>query len=96
MPRMTTNSACGNSNLSQDETEVHKSQEDISGSDQEPDPEVSFHPSKAQQVITNMFMPYKEGPKMDWTANDALYHRLFKRCLKCENILECEHAALPE
>ena len=43
MPRTTQNSACGN-NLSQDETEVPSSQEDVSGSDQEPDPEVSFHP----------------------------------------------------
>ena len=23
----------------------------------------------------NMFMPYMEGPKMDWTMNDGLYYR---------------------
>ena len=59
-------------------------------------PEVSFHPSRAQQVAPNMFMPYIEGLKMDWTVNDALYHRFLKWHLKCENILECDHAALPE
>ena len=43
-----------------------------------------------------MFMSYKEYPKMDWTVNDDLYHRFLKWHLKCENILECELAALPE
>ena len=43
-----------------------------------------------------MFMPYIEGPKMDWTVNDGLYHRFLKWHLKCENILECKLAALPE
>ena len=64
--------------------------------DQEPDPEVSFLPSRAQQAIPNMFLPYIEGPKMDWTVNDALYHRFLKWHLKCENILECELVALSE
>ena len=41
-------------------------------------------------------MPYKEGPKMDWMVNDALYHRFLKYKLKCENILECKLTALPE
>ena len=41
-------------------------------------------------------MPYIEGPKMDWTVNDGLYHRFLKWHLKCENILECELVALPE
>ena len=43
-----------------------------------------------------MFMPYTEGPKMDWTVNDGLYHRFLKWHLKCENILECELAMLCE
>ena len=33
---------------------------------------------------------------MDWTVNDGLYHRFLKWHLKCENILECELAMLPE
>ena len=78
MPRTTKNSAHGNNNLSQDETEVPSSQEDVLSSNQEPDPKVSFHPSRAQQVIPNMFMPYIEGPKIYWTVNDALYHRFLK------------------
>ena len=43
-----------------------------------------------------MFMPYIEGPKIDWTVNDGLYHRFLKWHLKCENILECDLAMLPE
>ena len=43
-----------------------------------------------------MFMPYIESPKMDWTVNDGLYNRSLKWHLKCENILECELAMLPE
>ena len=41
-------------------------------------------------------MPYIEGPKMGWTVNGGVYHRLLKWCLKCENILECELAAFLE
>ena len=41
-------------------------------------------------------MPYIEGPMMDWTVNDGLYHRFLKWKLKCENILDCKHAMLPE
>ena len=39
-------------------------------------------------------MPYIEGPKMDWTVNDGLYHRFLKWHLECKNILECKLAAL--
>ena len=66
-----------------------------SNSDQEQNPEVFLQPSQAQ-VVQNMFMPYIEGPKMDWTVNDGLYHRFLKWHLKCENILECELVMLPE
>ena len=41
-------------------------------------------------------MPYTEGPKMDLTVNDGLYHRFLKWHLKCEYILGCKLAALPE
>ena len=41
-------------------------------------------------------MPYIEGPNMDWTVNDVLYHRFLKWHLKCENILECELTMLSE
>ena len=66
------------------------------------DPEVFFNPqpSTSQKVKEipnmNMYMPYIEGPVRDWTVNDGLYNRFLKWKLKCENILECELAILPE
>ena len=33
---------------------------------------------------------------MDWTVNDDLYHRFLKWNLKCEHVLDCELAMLPE
>ena len=76
----------------QDEFSTH---EESSSSNQEQDPEVFIYPSQPQ-LLPHMFMPYIEGPKMDWTVNDGLYHRFLKWHLKCENILECELAMLPE
>ena len=71
------------------------SQDEPPSSDQESDTEVMFQPPRQQQpqVVPSMFMPYIEGPKMDWTVNDGLYHRFLKWHLKCENILECELVA---
>ena len=64
------------------------------------DQEVFFNPqpstSKEAQVMPSMYMPYIEGPTMDWTLNDGLYNRFLKCRLKCKNILECELAVLPE
>ena len=48
------------------------------------------------QAMQTMYMPYVEGPKMDWTVNDRLYHRFLKWKIKCENILDCELAMLSE
>ena len=77
--------------VSQDETCLHeesKPQQEVFT----PNPQPNMH----QPVYTSMYMPYIEGPKMDWTVNDALYHRFLKWKLKCENILEYNLAALPE
>ena len=77
--------------VSQDETSLHE--------ESEPEQEVFINPSNPQAhqpVYPSMYMPYIEGPKMDWTVNDALYHRFLKFKIKCKNILECELAALPE
>ena len=58
------------------------SQEDIPSSDQESDTEVIINPPRTQpQVIPSMFMPYIEGPKMDWTVNDGLTIDFLKWCL---------------
>ena len=44
------------------------SQEELTSSDQETYQEVTFYPPRQQpQVVPSMFMPYIEGPKMDWT-----------------------------
>ena len=75
---------------------TRKSQDEHSIADQEPDPEITFHPSRQPQPVPSIFMPFTEGPKKDWTVNDELYHRFLKWQLKCENILECDLAALPE
>ena len=96
MPKTTKSSAGGNNHLSQVEETVPNSQEELSSSGEEPDPEVSFHQVLPPHPVLSMFMPYIEGPKMDWTVNDGLFHRFLKWCLKCENILECGLAALPE
>ena len=54
------------------------------------------NPAGQPPIATGMYMPYIEGPCMDWTVNNNLYHRFLKWHLKCENILECKLAALLE
>ena len=82
------------------ETEEEASHDESSTHEEsEPEQEVYINhtnPNPPQPVYTNMYMPYIEGPKMDWMVNDGLYHRFLKWKLKCENILECELTALPE
>ena len=75
---------------------IERGQRELSSSHQEQDTEVTLNPPRQPQLMSSMFMPYIEGPKMDWTVNGGLYHRFLKWHLKCENILECELAALPE
>ena len=57
---------------------------------------VQLSTSQPQPFVQPMFMPYTEGPKLDWTVNDSLYHRFLKWKLKCENILDCELAMFPD
>ena len=96
MPKATKSSTQGNNQLSLPEEMVPSSQEKLSSSEQEPNPEVSFHQFRPPQSVPSMFMPNIEDSKMDWTVNNGLYHRFLKWLLKCENILECDLAALPE
>ena len=79
-------------NQSQDEASTH----DESRSEEENNQEVVLDQSHIQQSMPSMFMPYIEGPKIDWTVNDGLYHRFLKWRLKCENLLVCELAILAE
>ena len=78
-----------------EEQESVDTQAETSGSDQDQDPEVSFHPVVPSPNVPTMFMPYIEGPKMNWTVDDGLYHRFLKWHLKCETILDCKLANLP-
>ena len=80
------------------EVDTPSSHEESTSSDHESESEISFHPSRKQATNLErqqMFMPYIEGPKMDWTVNDSLYHHFLKWKLKCENILECELCCPP-
>ena len=80
-----------NNHLSQADEIVPSRQEELSISEQEPDPEVSFHqfrpPHQSQACSCHTW----KVPKMDWTVDDRLYHRFLNL-----NILECELAALPQ
>ena len=96
MPKLNKSSAQGAIGIPPPEESTPSSQEELSSSDKESDPEITFQPHREPQPVVCIFMPYIEGPKMDWTVNDGLYHRFLKWCLKCENILECKLAALPE
>ena len=84
MPKAAKKSTHETQNLPSEDTDVPESPEESASSDQEPDAEVSFHPSLVPpihpmpQVLPGMYMPYIEGPKMDWTVNDGLYHHFLK------------------
>ena len=65
MPR-TTKPAKVSTSTTEKVQEESSGHEESSNSDQEQDPEVFLQPSQAQGV-PNMFMPYIEGFKMDWT-----------------------------
>ena len=94
MPRTTKTTKSSSSAMEkvQEESSTH---EESSSSDQEQHPEAFSQPTQAQ-VVPNMLILYIEGPKMDWTVNDGLYHRFLKWNLKCENIPECELSMLPQ
>ena len=81
MPKSNKISFCKvENNPSQDEANTH----DESSSDQEQDQEAILNQCYVQQIVPGIFMPYIEGPKMDWTVNHGLYHRFLKWRLKCE------------
>ena len=65
------------------ENELQKDYNNLNESSSD-DPDVSFNPQpstshKIKEVPhMNMYMPYIEGPAMDWTVNDWLYNRFLK------------------
>ena len=68
---------------------------EASDSDHHQDPDVSFCLMVPPNQVPAMFMPYIEGPKMNWTVDDGLYHRFLKWWLKCKTILNCKLTNLP-
>ena len=96
MPKATKSSAKGNNQLPQLEEIVPSTQEELSSSEQFLTQKSQVPQFRPPQPVPSMFMPYTEGPEMDSMVNDELYHRFLKWRLKCENILECGLAALPE
>ena len=97
MPKASKSSVWEEAQVSTQQEANETSQEELPSSGQESDSEVTFNPPRQQpQLVPSMSMPYIEGPKMDWTVNDGLYHRFLKWHHKCKNILECELVALPE
>ena len=98
MPRATKNSAHVMDTSVNQETSMIS--QDSSSSDQEMEVQSPqcFPPStsQAQSFVQPMFISSIEGPKMDWTVNDSLYHIFLKWKLKCQNILDCELSTFPE
>ena len=78
MHKATKSSAWRNNQVPLPEEMAPNIQEELSSSDQDPAPEVSFQPYRQSQPVPSMFMPYIEGPNMDWTVNDGLYHSFLK------------------
>ena len=86
MPKATQKSAHEKHNLLNEESDIPSNPEETASSDQEidqePDPEVSLHPSRAPQTIPDMFMPYINGPKMDWTVQWCSIAQIFEVALE--------------
>ena len=58
---------------------------EASDSDHNQDPDVSFCPVAPPNQVPAMYMPYIEGPKMNWTVDDGLYQRFLKMAIKVQN-----------
>ena len=99
MPKSKNSAKTQPSALHDEEAERHSHPEESMSFDQESDAEVSFHMIHLKappQFPPTIYRPYMEGPCLDWTVNDGLYHRFLKCRLKCKNTLKCMLAALPE
>ena len=74
MPKVKNSAKTHTSTISDQEVDLPSSYEDSTNSDHDSENKISFHPSRPQAthpVLQSMFMPYIEGPKMDWTVNDS-------------------------
>ena len=75
MTRTTKNSAhVINTSVSQENSSVYQKSTSSGQETKMQDPVLELSTSQAQ-FMPAMYMPYIEGPKMDWTVNDGLYQR---------------------
>ena len=58
MPKPTKSSVWGATAMPPYEESTPSSQEELSSSDQEPDPEITFQHPRQPQPVPSMFMPY--------------------------------------
>ena len=70
MPKAVNKPSPEQSMPSSEEHESIDTQAEMSSSAQESDPGVSFCPTVPSHPTPMMFMPYIEGPKMNWTVDD--------------------------
>ena len=80
MPRSTKYSACVvNTSACQDTLRVSQesSRFDVEMEGQSPQ-FIQPSTSQPQPFVQPDVMPYIEGPKINWTVNDSLYHRFLK------------------
>ena len=71
MPKVKASAKAHTSAIPDQEVDTPSSHEESTGSDHESESEILFHPSRQQEtnpVRQQMFMPYIEGSKMDWTG----------------------------
>ena len=54
------------------------------------------HIPNPQSHYPGLMVHYVEGPKMDWTIDNALHSRFVQWKIKSENILDCELSILQE
>ena len=96
------NEAYASENESQEDLDVtHESssdQEVVFNSKPSTSKKVHHSRSRSVQIPTQqqVYMPYTESPKMNWSVDDGLYNRFIKWKIRCENILDCELAMLSE
>ena len=98
MPRLTKKSVCVVKTSVCQENSIVSQEYSSSYVEMEVQSPQFIQPSTGESQLFEQprFMPYIEGPKMDWTVNDSLYHRFLKWKLKCENIWDCELAMFPD
>ena len=73
MPRPTKDSACVANTIVSLENSMISQESSSSDAEMDVQNPQCFQPSTSQpqSFVQPMFMPYIEGPKMDWTVNDS-------------------------